>query len=282
MDIYAFLILVIGAFFHAFYNMAIKLSDNKVVQFAGMNVVYIIVALFFIPFVPFPSFEAWKFLFLASFLYVLVSIFLSYGYKRSDFSLAVPVLQGMKAIMVVFLSFMVFSESLNFWEYIAILGVFAGIFIQVRFHELFKAAHIKSLLILSCAGCIGAMQFIVDIYAIRETENPFTYFLYIHFMGFPIVLYALARHRSELFSLLKNKSRLIGLGAVSDTVGYSAVLYVSYGIQILYVLPVTHLSMVFTTLIGVFYMKESYGWRRITAACIIAISVVLMKIVSGS
>lgn len=282
MDIQAFLILVIGAFFMAIYNMAIKLTDNKIVHFAGMGLVFAIIGLAFVPFVPVPEPETWIFILIACVLYMIVSVSISYGHKRADFSLSVPVMQGMKAIMAVILAFLVFSEGLTRLEFLAILGVIVGIFVQVRFYELFKASHLTTLMILSFTGCIGAMQLMLDVYVIRIVENPFSYYVYLHFIGLPMVVYALVKHRNELLGLLKTKAPLIGLGAMGDTIGYGAVLYVSYGIQVLYVLPVTHLSMVFTTLIGIFYMKENYGWRRITAACIIAASVILMKVASAS
>lgn len=275
---FSFIILVVGALSASLYTSFIKISAGRLALYTGMNIVFVFTGLVFMPFVPLPPPEVWPYLALSSFFYCASSYFICYGFKTTDLSVAAPIMGGIKALFIVLTSVSLLNETALPLEWLAISGILVGIFMQVRIKEFIQKAHVKNVMIMSVTGIFSGAQLITDIQGIRLCDNPFSYIVFLMLLGIPVLVYGLFKQGKETRRLLTEQARPILLASLFDIVSYTCVLLVLYVMKVLYAMPITHLSIVFTTLFGLIVLKEQEKPRRIVAAILITACVVLIQV----
>lgn len=278
MNVGTILLVIISSLLLTLYNFSIKISTDKIVLFSGMNIIFILIGILFVPFVPLPSPEVWPYLLISCASYCLSCLSMSYAFKRSEFSISVPLIAGLRATLIVLLSVFILLETPKILELIAISIIIVALFLQKKTHNFFTKKHITTIFLTFCVALASAVQFISDIRGIRLCESPFTYIVWAHFLGFPVAVYGFLFYRMEIIHLLKSKYRLIGFGAVCDIGYYAILMYVLYTLKVLEVMPLTYLSIVFSTLIGIFIFKEPHGCRRVMVSIVIMLCAVLISI----
>ncbi len=205
-------------------------------------------------------------------------ITLSQAYRYGDFSVAYPVARGTAPALVVIVSLLFLDEKFENAQLVAIGGILLGIFIFV-FQKMGKLiSDKKSLMYALATACIIATYTLLDGSATRQVHNPFNYIAWMVFLQtFPIFSFMLYKKgKAGAVSLMGTPWSVLD-GGFMAFVAYPIVLWAVTKAPIALIAILRETSIIIAALIGMFWMKEQGGWRRIVAALIIFISVVYLK-----
>ena len=105
---------------HAMWSAIIKSSANPL---SLMGITSILELLIFLPlavYVPFPTLEIWYLLFATIFVHVLYRLNVIYSYKFGDLSYVYPIARGGSSLLIVIISVIFLTNSINFFGFIGI------------------------------------------------------------------------------------------------------------------------------------------------------------------
>lgn len=261
-----------------FYSLLSKLSGNRLVLFGALNGLAVFFALFLIPFVPVPSASVALVILASSACYCFMIYFMAKTYENADLRVMSPLIAAFKYFILITVAVFIFEENVTNAQWIGILGIGVGILVQADFSRVVKIKDNKGLLFIFLTACGTAAQTSFDIYGIRISENPYSYIVWLMFIGAPVTVFALYKHKRETFKLVKEQWKQIVMCSIFDNLGYLCLLLVMYGLKVLYVLPLMNLTTVVTTLVGIFFLKEAMASRRIISSIIIFISIAWSQI----
>lgn len=216
-------------------------------------------------------------LFASIITYNVMLYFMSKAYEFNDLSGVFPISSAVKFCAVIFYAKLIFSEFATLYEWLGIVGVAIGIFMQINWRKMLHRDEYMPIFYIVIAGLVSAIQFSLDIYGTRQSANPFTYIVYAMVLGFPVMLYAVAKYKSKTVALVKKEWKQIIGSALMDNIGYAAILLVMYSLKVLYVVPISNLSIVAVTLVGLFILKEPMAQKRIISSLVILGSILLIQ-----
>ncbi len=272
------LLVLAAALFHALWNAFVKQGTIPLVSIAGIALTCGLFAAIALPFVGWVEAPLWPWIIASIIIHTVYMFTLSQAYRYGDFSLAYPIARGTAPAIVTIFSITFLNESFSNSQLIAIGGILFGIFFFV-FQKLEKAASDKLTLIYALlTACLIATYTLIDGIGARKANNSLNYIAWVFFLQvFPIFFYMLYKHGKEgVTSLIATPWRIIGGGLMAFT-GYAIVLWAMTKAPIALVATLRETSIIIAALIGMFWMKEQGGWKRIIAAVIIFISVVYLK-----
>lgn len=270
-------LVLLGALLHACWNMLVKTRPDKHVAAAVLYTSSGLIAAFALPFLPTPNAASWPYLAVSTVLELLYGIVLATAYRVSDLSHAYPLMRGAAPLLVAAASSALLGERLSgpVWFGIALLScalislVFEG---QSR-RQPFSA----SALALLNAMLIAAYT-MVDGVGARRSGHPVAYGLWLFtLIGVPWCTWAAVAHRRDGWAKIRS-GLFIGLvcGAFS-LASYVLALWAMTRAPIASVAAVRETSIVFGTLLGAFVLHERVTWIRAAAACMIAVSVWIIR-----
>lgn len=277
-DILAIGLILIYVACSTFYTFFIKVSANRLVLFGAVNLITILFGALFLLFVPMLPAAAWPYFLGSVAAYNIMLVFISRAYHHHDLSSAAPLMAAIKYMMLIALASIVFSEQTGELGWIGIAVVLAGIVLQLNFKRLIQTQHVKEYGYIVLAALASAGQLTFDILGIRACENAFSYIVFSMFLGVPVTCLALIKYRSSITHLIKAEAKQIVLSSAFDNIGYACFLYVIYVLKVLYVIPMSNLTIVMATLVGLFILKEEMRGRRIAAALVIFAGVLLIQV----
>lgn len=270
-------LLAFAAFLTAAYRMVIKLSGDRLVLIAGLNIVSIALGVLFVPFVPWPTWNIVPYLLASGAAYMTVMYGISRGFTMSDYGVFTPIYNALEVVAVGLLSVLVLREPASILHWVAVLLVVAAIFIKLRPREFRELKHGRTVLWATGVGLAGALQFIVDTGGVRSVDNLATYIVWNLFVGAPIVVFCAVTRRKELRSLFVAQRKPIMVASIMDIVSYALILFVVHGIAVIDVLPILNLQIVFAALLGGLWLKEGQLARRLLASVVLLAAAVLAQ-----
>jgi len=273
------ILVLVAALFHALWNAFVKKGSDPLVSIAGIALACGFFSALLIPFVGFPNVDMWPIIIVSICIHTIYMIALSQAYRYGDFSLAYPIARGTAPAIVVVVSLLFLNESFDIGQLISIGGILFGIFLFAlrRFGDVI--ADKRSLAYALITAVLIAAYTLLDGYGARRASSALNYVAWtLSLQAFPIFLYMLYRNGNEgVLALKKNAISTIGGGFMALT-GYGIVLWAMTQAPIALVATLRETSIIIAALIGMFWMKEPGGWRRIAAAIIIFMSVVYLKV----
>ena len=134
------------------------------------------------------------------------------------------------------------------------------------------------LLALACGGSIGAYT-ISDGLGIRAAQGTFEYIVWFFFVdGLPFGLVVLWLSRDRLQTATAATLLLAIGGGVLSFLAYGLVIWAMRTTPMAYVSGLRETSVILATIIGTRLMGEPFGRERITAACVVAGGIGLLKL----
>ena len=280
----AFALVIIYVLTSSTYSLLIKLSGNRLVLFGAVNALTMLLALPLFLVFPLPGIELLPYILGSSVAYNAVLYFSHQAYKRADLSVVFPVRRALGFLLVLVGAKFLLVEQAMWYEWLAFGVIFVAILLQMNFRQLHKIEHTGPFLLMLCAAIASAAQYIIDFAGIRLSENPFSFIIALMYVGLPVALWAYFTHRHELSRVLGAQRGQIVISALLDNVGYACFLYAIYVARALYAMPLTSLSVVVVTCLGLYHLKEGLRLRRLVSAVLITLAIAgvhIMDIFSG-
>jgi len=282
----ALLIVLVSAFLHAFWNYLAKKSRNKM-AFIWWFILFAVI-LYFPMFLYFHgatgiSAVGWTCIFATGIIHTFYFFFVGNSYERGDFSMVYPLARGFGPFWVPILAVVFLREQLNLPGIIGIALVVVGIYVihlkSISLKAVFKpfaairsSASIWALL----TGCTIAAYSLVDKVGVKSVHPA----VYIYFMFCISLLFltpcVLIKERRVLIAEWKiNKGPIMVVGFLV-VFTYLLILFAMQTSNVSYVVAAREVSIVFSALFGVLWLKESHREARLIGAFLIALGVALI------
>jgi drug/metabolite transporter (DMT)-like permease len=279
----AIFLVISSGLLHAIWNLFAKQSLNKV---AFLWSIQCIAFLIFLPWAIISTFHqhasisGWGMLVIAATLHGIYVILLSQAYTAGDLSQVYPLMRGVSPLLVPIIGFLVLGERLSVLGWLGVCGVVAGIWILGNWR--FNKFTDRQLFVPKVTWIALAVGLSITMYT---TFDKFTlyYFSAVTLndasnLGNLLALSWLAVRSGAIKAEWKANWKIIILGGVISPGGYLLFLLSLHFLPLAQLAPMREVGTVFGTVLGIIVLKESQGTRRIAAAGIIALGVILLGV----
>ena len=278
MDAHIVLIVALAAFFHAVWNASVKLGDNKLLSLAGMQAATLLMVIPLIPLVGIPHRDSWPYVALSIALHLGYYLSLAGAYRYGDFAQTYPVVRGCAPILVTAWGVFVLGEVLAPVEWIALGAVIGGIMI-IATRRISECCSAQTLTCAMITSCFIAAYTVADGVGGRLSQNIPAYMVWTSlFGGAPVLAYALHRCAWHEVRAFLPKWRACFVTAALALAAYWIVVWAMSRAPIPLVAALREISVVIAALIGVYYLKERAGARRIVASVFIFFGIALLAL----
>jgi drug/metabolite transporter (DMT)-like permease len=284
----AFSLIVISAVMHAIWNLLVKRSHHKTVFIWWMFVASFTLFSLLLPFSPesfqMPDAETVQMIAIGAFCYVLYHLLNGRAYQTGDLSVIYPLSQS-SMIYVPIWGVLLLGERFSLQGVGGILLVIFGTFIvqmqRISFTELarpFRDLHSPSVRAALLAGFIYSIGSIAEKNGVRHySPLYFTYFLVLSMLLLMSLNLVRPKYRMLVGEEFRENWRPI---LCSGPVVMASFLTFRYGLNLApvgYAVPVRQVSIMIGVLIGIIFLRESFGRIRLASAIIIVIGAVLIR-----
>ncbi len=271
------LVVLFSALIHASWNAVLKSGSQKLIDATLMSFfggIFCFIAIMFLPIV---NVAAWPYIISSAIIHVVYFVCLANAYKHSDLSHAYPLIRGMVPPFVALFAFLIIGEELS----LAVLGGIFLISIGVLLPGKLNKGEItlkSTLYIASTAACIIAYT-MVDGTGVRLSGNAASYVTYMSFIEAIILVVVMLFYigKKDILSYASSRWMLCAIAGIASILGYGLVLWAMNQAPIGVVSALRETSIIFGTLIGIYFFKEKYGKKRLLTALFICLGVFLIK-----
>jgi drug/metabolite transporter (DMT)-like permease len=274
-----FCVVLGAAALHAAWNALIKHGGDPFLRLAVVNLTGSAVCLPFLLFVAPPVAAAWPWLLASVAIHVAYCSSLCLAYRLGDLSQVYPVARGVAPPLVALLGWVVAGEEPGWGGLAAVAMISAGI-LTIAFGRRAPGQGTRPLLLAAlCGATIGAYT-ICDGLGIRAAQGTLEYLVWFFFLdGLPFGLTVLWLRRGRLRAALPAAvlAPAVAGGALS-LLAYGLVIWAMRTTPMAYVSGLRETSVILATIIGTRLLGEPFGKERVTAACIVAGGIGLLKL----
>lgn len=288
MSHFAFVLIIISAVMHALWNLLVKRSRHKTVFIWWMFIASSGLFSLTIPLLPEPfqrpDTHTMLMVSLGAVCFVLYHLFNGRAYKGGDLSVVYPLCQT-SMVYVPIWGILLLGERLTFFGICGIALVVFGTY-SIQLQRLSFGEMIRPFRNLKSPSVRDALSagFIYSIGSVAEKSGVKSYSpLYFTYILVLLMLFLMT------FNMLRPKYRPLiiaelrehwGLILCSGPIMMASFLTFRYGLnmsKVSYAVPVRQVSIVIGVLIGILFLKESFGKIRLISALFIMAGVVLIR-----
>jgi len=279
MDNNVFLLVLIATVLHAIWNGMVKKHPDKVVAVSGIVFGHVPCAVVAIMLLPAPSVESIPYIAASILIHQGYQWFLLSSYQIGELTKVYPIARGSGPLVATIISILFLSLVLDDLIILSILFVCFGILILGIFD---KASKNNSKIIqysLSTGFFIGLYS-LVDGYGARVSLSAISYISWsfiLNALVFPIVLRF--KNQKNVFKRVMNKGKQIfWIGGSMSYVIYVIVVWGFTKAPIPMVGALRETSILFSILIGYFFLKEKITPLKIFSILLILVGVIGLKL----
>lgn len=265
-------IVLLAALLHALWNALVKASGDRAVTLGLVALGHCVPAILLLPFVQMPAVEAVPYIVASTVIHWGYYFYLNASYRFGDLSLIYPIARGCAPVMVALGAMVWADETLSLVAWIGILTVSAGIMVLATVRHADRRG-IASALVTSA---LIAAYSIVDGIGIRVSGTPVGYVVWLFAAEICVALFVLVSRFARARAMSPRAVRLGITGGVISGVAYGLALYAKTLAPIGMVSAVRETSVIFAALIGVIWLGEGPPHRRLAAAGVVAVGVMIL------
>lgn len=221
--------------------------------------------------------QAYLFLLCSMSLQALYAALLSKAYQNGELSQMYPVMRGTGVVLVPLAGVLILGESIRPLGWLGISCIVAGLLAAGLWPTIHKTqANNRSLLWAFSVGLCIASYTVVDKITLQYI-SPLS-LLQVSSMGFMLA------HVPEMFNVKRVREewtlnwKLILLGSFLSPGSYLFFLLAMNLAPVSHLAPVREIGTVFATLLGILFLKEKQGWRRLATASVITVGIIVISL----
>ena len=268
-------LVILSAIAHAVWNALVKSAGDRTLTMVAIRTVGMMLGLVALPFVDWPAPESWKWLAVTAVVMFAYYALLVRSYGVGDMSVVYPLARGLAPVLTTIAAFLVIGEALSTSQVAAVamisLGIMALSFgagvsrqavgfalatgVSVATYSFFAGLGVRT------AGTVLGFQACLEIVT-----------------GFGMLCYGVVVRRADLV-IYARRHGAVGLfaGAVS-VAGFLAYLVAAKSLPLGPVSALRETSVIFGAVLGTLVLKEGFGPRRIAAAVLVTVGIVLLAV----
>ncbi len=272
------LLVLVSALMHAGWNLIAKLGSDRLIAMALMKAPNMLVALAVLAFAGLPAPESWPFLLASSGVNCLYFYFLINAYHAGDLSLAYPVARGLAPLFVLALSAVVAREIPSPAGFAGVVLISTAVFALAARRGATRE-HYATLLWAGGVGLTIALYTVIDGLGGRSSGNVVGYVAGLNILtGIAVCGAAIAKRGRAAVSALRGNWKNGLLGGTLMLFAYMIVVYALTLAPMAQIAALRESSVIFAAILGVIFLREPFGSRRIVASAVVAIGIAILAI----
>ncbi len=279
MDNNVFLLVLIATVLHAIWNGMVKKHPDKVVAVSGIVFGHVPCSIVAIILLPAPSIESIPYIIASTLIHQGYQWFLLSSYQIGDLTKVYPIARGSGPLVATIISILFLGLVLDNLIILSILFVCLGIIILGIFDKVSKN-YSKIIQYSLFTGFFIGLYSLVDGYGARVSLSAISYISWsflVNAFVFPVVLSF--KNQKKVFKRVMNKGKQIfWIGGTMSYVIYVIVVWGFTKAPIPMVGALRETSILFSILIGYFFLKEKITPTKILSILLILIGVVGLKL----
>lgn len=262
-----------SAALHAFWNLLVKTSEERLFTAWGQFLVGGMVTLPALFFLDFPDSDSWPFLVISSVVHVAYTGALVRAYRHGEFSVTYPLARGGGALIAAIGGVAFLSDHLSTLSWIAIAIAVGGLASLMRGHVTYGPLLWAGL----TAATIGTYT-VLDAAGARRTESGVAYGIALILgAGLALSIYGCARGLGgDFVRHVRRDWRRVSAGGIASVCAYSMVLAGVRLAPVGYVAALRESSVLLGAAAGWLILHEGLGRARLVSAAVVAAGLVLL------
>lgn len=284
-EIFPIVLCLVSAVTVAATNMFVKRSGDVLSTRMIVSIAMALSVLPFAPFVPMPTTELWHALAVSVMVHWVYQFAMIRALHRGDLSLVFPVMRGLAPLLTAILATVFLGETTSplGWFGLVLATLALVIFAMPEKLQTSQTSELRrAALIWAAITALGIAGYsVVDARGSRlatEAGTVMSFIVWLFLLDWIGISTALIiSRRNQLWQSVRPHIKNGLLGGVIGTVSYGAALWAFTLSQAANVTALRETSVVFGAVFGAVFLKESFGRRRVVAACILGFGLILLE-----
>ena len=274
-----FFLVIFAAILHAIWNGMVKSYKDKVISVSAIVFGHVPIAILIMLFLPLPTLESVPYIILSAIIHQGYQYNLISAYKVGDLTKVYPIARGTGPIVATIISIIFLELLITKFQTLSIVLICFGIIIL----GVFSKSSIKNnnAVIYSLAtGFFIGLYSLVDGYGARISQSPLNFLgwsFILNAMIFPFVLKYMG-YSNVFRRVLKEAKLIFWVGGTLSYIVYGIVVWSFTKAPIPLVGALRESSIVFSILIGFFFLKERVTFIKVASIVAIFAGVVFLKL----
>ena len=268
-------LVILSAIAHAVWNALVKSAGDRTLTMVAIRTVGMMLGLVALPFVDWPSPESWKWLAVTAVVMFAYYALLVRSYGVGDMSVVYPLARGLAPVLTTIAAFLVIGEALSTGQIAAVVMISIGI-MALSFGA--GASRTAVGFALATGVSVATYSFFAGL-GVRTAGTVLGFQACLEIVtGFGMLCYGVVVRRADLLGYA-HRYGAVGLfaGAVS-VAGFLAYLVAARSLPLGPVSALRETSVIFGAVLGTLVLKEGFGPRRIAAAALVTVGIVLLAV----
>ncbi|MCD9085914.1 EamA family transporter [Stenotrophomonas sp. SY1] len=273
MSLGIFCAVLFAALLHASWNAIVKLGGDKLLTTILVTGWAALLSALVLPWLPLPAPASWPWLAVSALLQTGYYVLVARAYHAADMSLSYPLMRGCAPLLVALAGTVVFNEYLPISGWAGIALVSTGILCMAG------SGNRRNIQLPLFIALLIAAYTLVDAQGARRSGHALSYTLWLFLLsGLPLPLWALFKRRAQLQSYLHDNWARGLIGGIGTTASYGIALWAMTQAPVAVVAALRETSILFALLISALLLRERISRRRMLAAVLIVVGVLLLRL----
>ncbi|KIN61552.1 Integral membrane protein [Sulfitobacter noctilucae] len=281
----ALILALMAAFLHAVFGALQKGRHDPWLTRGAIDFCYCIMAAPFALFVvPWPEPHMWIIFFGAFAIHIIYKCLQAWAYTKGAYTVVYPVVRGTGPLFAVIGAYLIFEERFTGVQWLGVGVLLAGIFGLAVYNMKYLVSERDTLnaalAIAVLTGLFVAAYTTYDAYGIRATANPFTFlawFFMIDGLVMPVVAARRWMRMADAPALVPLMTRGV-FGGIVAFLSFGSIMMATRLDKVGEAAVLRETSTVFAAVIGVVFLKETVGPRRVALMALIAAGAVIVEL----
>lgn len=280
-------LLLLAALMHASWNAILKSDQSdRLATFGVIMTTGTVMGLCAVPFLPWIEPAAWKYLVASVLIHVLYYTFLLKAYSYGDLSHTYPIARGLGPLLVALVSGRFIGEHLRSQDIVGVVLLSFGLIaLAMPLRNVVPrpgGRHGLATLFAVLTGVTIAGYIIADGLGVRAAgptfEHRLSYIAWLCVVEGPwLLVLAIVIRPGTVWSHLRRTWWRGVIGGTIANIGYGIAIYALVLGPMAHVAALRETSVLFGALMGTLLLGEPFGVRRVAAAFVIVVGLVLMN-----
>ena len=205
-------------------------------------------------------------------------------YKHSEISFSYPIARGSPILILLFITPLLLGDQISYLNNIGALILISGIFFLIFSEGDYKKIDFKGLGLSLMVASTIVVYTLVDATGARLSDNGFSYGMYMFAMEgiiFNIAYILVFKDKKIPLKFISKEKNNILFASVLVTFAYLPILYAYTKINVPSVAALREISILFTSIYGVYFLKEKFGLVKVIYAALVVIGCVIIRTATG-
>jgi len=266
-------LVILSAIAHATWNALVKSAGDRMLTMVAIRTTGMVFGLVALPFVDWPAPASWTWLAVTSVVMFAYYALLVRSYGIGDMSVVYPLARGLAPVLTTIAAFVAIGEALSTTQVVAVAMISLGIMVLS-----FGAGASRSAVgfALATGVAVATYSFFAGL-GVRAAETVLGFQACLEIVtGFGTFCYGVVVRRADVMAYVRRHGLLGFFAGAVSVLGFLAFLIAATALPLGPVSAVRETSVIFGAVLGALVLKEGFGLRRIAAAVLVTVGIVLL------